>query len=177
MRIDAHQHFWVYNPAEYGWIDESMSALRRNFLPDDLCPELRNADFQGSIVVQARQTLEETRWLLELADISPSLLGVVGWVDLCSSECRSQLETFSKSPKLVGIRHIVQSEPDDRFLMRPDFLEGVAFLEQFGLAYDILMADGLPWFPPPYSRVRSWLDRRVRTQSAWAWASNRCSRA
>src|SRR6516162_7700598 len=139
MRIDAHQHFWVYNPAEYAWIDESMSALRRNFLPENLRPELQNADFQGSIVVQTRQTLEETRWLLELADTSPNILGVVGWVDLCSSECRSQLETFSKNPKLVGIRHIVQSEPDDCFLMRRDFREGIAFLEQFNLAYDILI--------------------------------------
>ena len=139
MRIDAHQHFWVYNPAEYGWIDESMSALRRNFLPNDLRPELLNAEFHGSIVVQARQTLEETRWLLELADISPNILGVVGWVDLCSSECRPQLETFSTNPKLVGIRHIVQSEPDDRFLMRPDFLAGVALLEEFDLAYDVLI--------------------------------------
>ena len=139
MRIDAHQHFWIYNPAEYGWIDESMSALRRNFLPEDLSPEVQTAGFQGSIVVQTRQTLEETRWLLELAGISPNILGVVGWVNLCSSECRSQLEMFSKNPKLVGIRHIVQSEPDDRFLMRRDFREGVALLEQFDLAYDILI--------------------------------------
>jgi L-fuconolactonase len=139
MRIDAHQHFWIYNPAEYGWIDESMSDLRRNCLPEDLSPELQKTGFHGSVVVQARQTLEETRWLLELADISPNILGVVGWVDLCSSECRSELETFSKNPKLVGIRHIVQSEPDDRFLMRPDFLEGISLLEEFDLAYDILI--------------------------------------
>lgn len=139
MRIDAHQHFWIYNPAEYEWINESMSVLRRNFLPEELQPELQNAGFRGSIAVQARQTLEETRWLLELADISPNISGVVGWVDLCSSECRSQLETFSKHPKLVGIRHIVQSEPDDRFLIRRNFLEGIALLEDYDLAYDILI--------------------------------------
>jgi|SRR5215469_2080793 len=139
MRIDAHQHFWIYNPVEYEWIDESTSALRRNFLPEDLRPELSNADFQGSIVVQARQTLEETRWLLELADISPNILGVVGWVDLCSPQCRSQLETLSKNLKLVGIRHIVQSEPDDRFLLRRAFLDGITLLEQFDLTYDILI--------------------------------------
>ena len=139
MRIDAHQHFWIYNPAEYEWISESMSVLRRNFLPKELQPELQNAGFQGSIAVQARQTLEETQWLLELADTSPNISGVVGWVDLCSSECRSQLETFSKNPKLVGIRHIVQSEPDDRFLMRRNFLEGIALLEEYDLAYDILI--------------------------------------
>lgn len=139
MRIDAHQHFWIYNPAEYEWIDESMSSLRRNFLPEDLRPELESAGFHGSIAVQARQTLEETRWLLELAARSRKILGVVGWVDLCSPECRTQLKAFSTSPKLVGIRHIVQSEPDDRFLLRPDFLRGIAMLEEFDLAYDILI--------------------------------------
>jgi len=139
MRIDAHQHFWIYNSAEYAWIDESMSLLRRNFLPEDLRPELGNSGFHGSIAVQARQTLEETRWLLELAERSASILGVIGWVDLCSPECHSQLATFSRNPKLVGIRHIVQSESDDRFLMRSDFLQGVAWLEEFDLTYDILI--------------------------------------
>ena len=139
MHIDAHQHYWVYNATEYAWIDQSMAALRRNFLPEDLAPELERAGFHGSVTVQTRQTLEETRWLLELADRSPNILGVVGWVDLCSRECRSQLEAFSKHSKLVGIRHIVQSEPDERFLLRPDFLRGIALLEEFNLAYDILI--------------------------------------
>jgi len=139
VHIDAHQHYWLYNATEFAWIDESMAALRRNFLPEDLAPELSRAQFHGSVTVQTRQTLEETRWLLELADRSANILGVVGWVDLCSAECRSQLKTFAKHPKLVGIRHIVQSEPDERFLMRPDFLRGVALLEEFDLAYDILI--------------------------------------
>jgi L-fuconolactonase len=89
--------------------------------------------------VQARQTLEETRWLLELADRSSSILGVVGWVDLRSPDVRSQLRSFAQNPKLVGIRHIVQAEPDDRFLLRPDFLRGISALEEFDLAYDILI--------------------------------------
>lgn len=139
MRIDAHQHFWIYNSQEYDWIDESMKVIRRNFLPEDLEPELQGNDFQGSIAVQARQTLDETRWLLELADRSPQILGVVGWVDLRSRDARSQLNEFSKYPKLVGVRHIVQSEPDDRFLLDPDFLRGIAMLEEFDLAYDILI--------------------------------------
>lgn len=139
MRIDAHQHFWIYSRAEYEWIDESMATLRRNFLPEDLRPELEGAGFEGSIAVQARQTLEETQWLLELADSSPKILGVVGWVDLCSPECRSQLATFRRNPKLVGVRHIAQSEPDNRFLLREDFLRGIALLEEFDLAYDILI--------------------------------------
>ena len=139
MHIDAHQHFWIYKSAEYDWIDDSMSALRRDFLPADLKPELDRNDFQGSVAVQARQTLEETRWLLELAERSPSILGVVGWADLRSPEIRSQLKALARNPKLVGVRHIVQSEPDDRFLLQPEFLRGIAALEEFDLAYDILI--------------------------------------
>jgi L-fuconolactonase len=139
MHIDAHQHFWIYHPAEYDWIDDSMSALRRDFLPADLKPELDRSDFQGSVAVQARQTIEETRWLLELAERSPSILGVVGWADLRSLDIRSQLKVLARNPKLVGVRHIVQSEPDDRFLLQPEFLRGIATLEEFDLAYDILI--------------------------------------
>ena len=129
MPIDAHQHFWVYDPLEYGWIDDSMTALRRDFLPRDLQPELDQAGFRGSVAVQARQTIEETRWLLDLATPSPFVLGVVGWVDLQSPEVRSQLQMFAQNPKLVGIRHIVQAEPDDRFLLRQEFMRGIAALK------------------------------------------------
>jgi len=139
MHIDAHQHFWIYNPTEYDWIDDSMAALRRDFLPENLKPEMESTGFHGSVAVQVRQTLEETRWLLELADRSSSILGVVGWVDLCSPDVRSQLKALAQNLKLVGIRHIVQSEPDDRFLLQPEFLRGVSVLEEFGLAYDILI--------------------------------------
>ncbi len=139
MHIDAHQHVWLYNPEEYGWIDESMAALRRNFLPEDLIPELDANGFDGSVVVQARQTLAETEWLLSLADRSPKILGVVGWVDLCSPDCRAQLKKYSTNSKFVGVRHIVQSESDDRFLLRENFLRGISQLEEFDLAYDILI--------------------------------------
>jgi L-fuconolactonase len=139
MRVDAHQHFWRYNPQQYEWIDDSMSALRRDFLPADLKPELDRTMFDGAIAVQARQTLDETRWLLQLADTSPFIFGVVGWVDLRSAEVRAQLSEFSGSPKFLGVRHIVQSEPDERFLLQPEFLRGIAALEKFDLTYDILI--------------------------------------
>lgn len=139
MRIDAHQHFWIYTPKEYEWIDDSMQAIRRNFLPEDLAPELLQNGFAGSVAVQARQTLEETRQLLSLADQTPKILGVVGWVDLRAPQLRLQLSEFSAYPKFVGVRHIVQSEPDERFLLREDFMRGVAALEEFDLAYDILI--------------------------------------
>jgi len=139
MRIDAHQHFWIYSPEEYGWIDDSMRTIRRNFLPADLTSELQRNGFAGSVAVQARQTLDETRHLLSLADQNSQVLGVVGWVDLRSRDVRSQLSEFSNHPKFVGVRHIVQSEPDDRFLLRDDFMRGIATLEEFDLAYDILI--------------------------------------
>jgi L-fuconolactonase len=139
MYIDAHQHFWRYDQREYGWIDDSMAALRRDFLPTDLKPELERNGFQGCVAVQARQTLEETRWLLELAERAPFILGVVGWVDLRSPRWRFELQPLAGKSKLVGVRHIVQSEPDERFLLQPDFLRGIAMLEESDLAYDILI--------------------------------------
>lgn len=138
MRIDAHQHFWRYDPAEYGWIDDTMSSLRRDFLPADLKREMDAAEFDACIAVQARQTIDETRWLLALADAHPFIAGVVGWVDLQSPNVASELAGLARHPKLVGVRHIAQSEPDG-FLSRPAFRRGIAQLQRFGLAYDMLI--------------------------------------
>ena len=139
MRIDAHQHFWSYSPDEYGWISADMAGLRRDFLPPDLAPLLAASGFDACVAVQARQSLEETRWLLELSDRHLFIAGVVGWVDLCSPAIGDELATLAGHPKLVGIRHIVQGEPDDHFLLRADFCRGIAQLERFDLAYDILI--------------------------------------
>jgi L-fuconolactonase len=165
MHIDAHQHFWVYDPREYEWIDDSMASLRRDFLPGDLKPELDRNGFQGCVAVQARQTLEETQWLLDLARDAPFILGVVGWVDLLSPQVQSQLAAFAGNPKLVGIRHIVQSEPDG-FLLQPEFLRGISALEEFDLAYDILIyTKHLPVaaeFVQRFSRQRFVLDHLAK---------------
>ena len=116
-----------------------MSLLRRDFLPHHITPELQRAGFDRCIAVQARQTLEETRWLLELANHKPTIAGVIGWVDLRSPNLKSELAEFARNRKLLGVRHMVQSEPDDRFLLRPEFLRGVAMLAEFDLTYDILI--------------------------------------
>jgi L-fuconolactonase len=139
MRIDSHQHFWHYTPKEYGWIGPEMATLRKDRLPGDLAPLLETADLDGTIAVQARQTLEETQWLLELADQQPFIHGVVGWVDLCSPDLRGQLERFSAHPGFRGVRHVVQDEPDDEFMLRQDFVRGVGELRAFDLTYDILI--------------------------------------
>lgn len=139
MRIDAHQHFWKYNPAEYGWINDKMAGLKRDFLPHDLMPLLAAEGFAGSIAVQARQDLAETRWLLELAAHNESLKGVVGWVDLCSPNLPAQLKTFAAHSKFAGVRHVLQDEPDDDFMLRPEFRRGIAQLAEYGLTYDLLL--------------------------------------
>jgi len=179
MRIDAHQHFWRYNADEYGWIDDSMASLRRDFLPADLKAELEGAGFNGAIAVQARQTLEETRWLLERAASSSHVLGVVGWVDLRSPNVRSQLAEFAGKPKFLGVRHIVQSEPDDRFLLQPEFLRGIAALEEFDLSYDILIyprhLPGAAEFVKRFPRQRFVLDHLakplIKSGSLQPWQS------
>ena len=139
LRVDAHQHYWRYTPAEYGWIDDDLAALRRDFTPDDVAGEMERAGFQAAVAVQARQTLEETAFLLDLADHFPGVAGVVGWADLQGGDAREQVARLAAHPKLVGLRHVVQAERDDRFLLRPEFLRGVAHLGEFDLAYDILI--------------------------------------
>ena len=139
MKIDSHQHFWRYTAAEYGWIDDSMSALRRDFLPSEFRREMERASVDGCIAVQARQTLGETEWLLELADANPFVAGVIGWIDLQADAAAEQLSRFAAHPKLVGVRHIVQDEPDDRFMLRPAFCRGISLLESRDLTYDILI--------------------------------------
>ena len=110
-KIDSHQHFWIYNEKEYSWIDNTMDILQRDFLPEHLWKEQKKAGFEGSVAVQARQTVKETEWLLELASEHDRIKGVVGWVDLCSDNIEEQLREYSSNTKLVGVRHVLQDEP------------------------------------------------------------------
>jgi len=139
MRIDAHQHFWNYEAVRDAWITEEMSILRRDYGPEDLRAELRVNGFDGSIAVQADQSEEETRFLLELAARHPFVVGVVGWVDLAAADIEERLANFRSFEKLCGFRHIVQSEPDDNFMLRAEFRRGIGCLSQFGFSYDILI--------------------------------------
>jgi L-fuconolactonase len=139
MVIDAHQHFWRFNPIRDAWITEEMAAIRRDFLQCDLEPELEACGVDGTIAVQANQSEAETEFLLGLAEGNARIAGVVGWVDLQSPDVERRLEHFSRFKKLRGVRHVAQAEPDDRFLVRPEFLRGVEKLKEFGLTYDILI--------------------------------------
>jgi len=116
-----------------------MEPLRRDFLPLDLKPHLEDAGVDGTVVVQARQTVQETEWLLGLAGEYDFIFGVVGWVDLCSRHLARQLEEYSGNPKLGGVRHVIQDEPDDDFMLREEFIRGIGQLKDYGLAYDLLL--------------------------------------
>lgn len=139
MRVDAHQHFWQYTAAEYPWIGEGMERLACDYLPADLAPLLAAEGLAGSIAVQSRQTVDETRWLLDLATKHREILGVVGWVDLRSEDVGGQLQEFASNPRFVGVRHVVQDEPDVRFLLGEAFVRGVRQLHGYGLTYDLLL--------------------------------------
>jgi L-fuconolactonase len=139
IKIDAHQHFWHYSPQEYGWIGPGMEILQRDYLPGHLAPLLRMAGLDGTVVVQARQTVEETAWLLHLAGRHSFIEGVVGWVDLRGPGVRAELERFAAHPRFRGVRHVVQDEPNDEFMLRDGFLRGIAALAEFDLTYDLLI--------------------------------------
>jgi L-fuconolactonase len=138
MRIDAHQHFWHYDPVRDGWITEEMSVLKRNFLPDELEALLELNGMDGTVAVQADQSETETRFLLGLAEDHPNILGVVGWVDLRSPDLPERLESLARFRRLRGVRHIAQAESDD-FLARPEVISGIGRLRDFELTYDILV--------------------------------------
>src|SRR5438876_2208323 len=138
--IDAHHHLWHYSASEYEWIDDRMAALRRDFLPPEFIHELASAGIDGAVTVQARQTLEETQWLLELAGRHQEILGVVGWAPIASSDFETLLDTLAANPKLVGLRHVVQAEPQS-FLEGADFNRGIRAMRGTGLVYDLLVAE------------------------------------
>jgi L-fuconolactonase len=138
MRIDAHQHFWRYSQEEYGWINDEMATIRRDFLPGDLLPLLKDAGIDATVAVQAHQSIEETEWLLELAGANPWIAGVVGWVPLVNSRVEESLEKLSADAKLKGIRHVLQGEADE-YMLRENFNAGVTLLRKYALTYDVLV--------------------------------------
>jgi len=156
MKIDSHQHFWRYDPPRDSWINDSMAVLKRDFLPQDLAPELKAGGIDGCIAVQADQSEKETLFLLELAAKHKFVRGVVGWVDLCAPDVAERLEFFSGYDQLCGFRHIVQAESDARFMLREPFLRGIAYLGELGFTYDVLI--DAPQFPAAIELVGKYPD-------------------
>ena len=138
-RIDSHQHFWHYNRDDYPWMDGPRAALRVDYLPPDLQPLMAASGIDGTVAVQARQIQIETDYLLELADRYDFIRGVVGWVDMRADDVEAQLEKYAARPRMVGLRHIVHDEADDRFMLGGNFLRGLAKLKAFDLSYDLLL--------------------------------------
>lgn len=180
MKIDSHQHFWKYSAIEYPWMSEELACCRRDFLPEDLAPLLDASGLNGSIAVQARQIPEETDFLLDLAK-HPRVLGVVGWIPLCSPEVGRYLEQYAAHPKIVGFRHVIQDEPDDDFILRPDFQAGIRELGRYPLCYDVLIFEKyLPQtiaFVDQHPHIRMVLDHiakpQIRAQEfSTTWAKN-----
>ncbi len=140
LTVDAHQHFWSYTPADFGWISDPMAAIRRDFSPADLAPLLLQTGIDRTVAVQARQSIEETNWLLSLANENDWIAGVVGWLPLADPAIQSFLDEAAANPRLKGLRHILQAEPD-AYMLREDFNAGVSLLRHHGLTYDLLVLE------------------------------------
>ena len=139
--IDTHHHCWNYSAKEYDWISDDMKAIRKDYLPVDLLKEIKAAGVDGAVSVQARQTVEESDWLLGMAEKNDFLKGVVGWVDLRGKGVDKDLERLAKHKKFKGVRHVVQGEPDDNFILGAAFNEGIKKLLKYDLRYDILILE------------------------------------
>lgn len=139
QKIDAHQHFWQFDPVRDSWIDDSMPEIQHDFLPEDLEPILKQNGFDGCIVVQSDQTEAENTFQLKNAGKNSIIKGVVGWVDLCSSKVEERLEYYRQFELMKGFRHILQGEPDASFILQKSFMHGISLLQKFGFTYDILI--------------------------------------
>jgi L-fucono-1,5-lactonase len=139
MIIDSHQHFWQVGHFDYPWMSSEVEVLYQNYLPSQLGPTLKECGVKQTILVQASNSLAETYWLLSLAERRPFIAGVVGWVDLRDPELEPELEVLTANPKLKGIRHLVESEPADDWLVEPSVLRGLRVLEKHRVSYDLLV--------------------------------------
>jgi L-fuconolactonase len=139
MRIDAHQHFWQYNPADYAWIDESMAVIQRDFLPADLSPVLQKHGFDGCVLVQTEQTEESNKTLVDWAAANQFIKGVVGWTDLTAPDIKEKLAAYKEHKVIKGFRHVLQGEKQRDFMLHDDFRQGIAALRSYGFTYDILI--------------------------------------
>ncbi len=138
-RIDSHQHFWYYEPVKDSWMTDDMNLIKKDFMPADLLPVLEGLGFEGCITVQVAQTDAETEFLLKLAEKFSFIKGVVGWVDLKAGDIEAKLQNLSSNRKLKGFRHVLQTEPDDKYVLADDFRGGISTLSKYGFTYDILI--------------------------------------
>ena len=139
MKIDAHHHFWKYDPQTYSWMNEKMDILKVDYQPLDLKKEIAEVGIDGVVSVQADQSLRETDDLLEYAKVNDFILAVVGWLPLANDNVRDLMDKYADNSLLKGIRHVVQDEPDDDFILGEQFNRGVSLLKEYNWVYDILI--------------------------------------
>jgi L-fuconolactonase len=145
-KIDSHQHFWLYDPVNHAWINDDMRVIQRNFLPADLQPILQENGIEGCVAVQVDQTEAENDFLLDLAEKNSFIKGIVGWIDLQADDIEERLQYYSSVKPMKGFRHILQGEPDEKFMLNEKFKHGIGLLNQYGFSYDILiMPNHLPY--------------------------------
>jgi len=138
MLVDAHQHYWDPARGDYPWMIDAPQSLQRIFGPDDLAPLLAACGITATVLVQAAPTVAETRYLLEMAAATPSVAGVVGWIDFADAQQRKVLEQLAGNPYLVGIRPMVQDIADDTWVLRRDLDWAFAAIAEMDLAFDAL---------------------------------------
>ncbi len=138
-RIDAHQHFWQFDPVRDNWITDDMLVIQKDFLPEILKLVLDKNGIDGSIAVQASQSEKETEFLISLAEKNNFIRGVVGWVDLQADDITKRLAKYKSIPVVKGFRHVLQGETQRDLMLQPSFKKGIAALQQFGFTYDILI--------------------------------------
>jgi L-fuconolactonase len=139
MRIDAHQHFWHYQPETHGWISDEMRVLRKDFTPEELKTVLADFSFDGSVVVQANETYDENDFLLDIAQKHNYIKGIVGWIDLLDPQAEVKMVAIKSTPAIVGFRTIMQGSPDEKYLGNKLFYENVKRLATFDYTFDLLV--------------------------------------
>jgi L-fuconolactonase len=152
-RIDAHQHFWRLSRGDYGWLTPALGPIHRDFLPEDLAPLLAVAGIGKTILVQAAPTVAETEFMLEIAEKTPFVAGVIGWVDFSAPDAAAIIARLAENPMLVGLRPMIHDIADPYWMLRPDLLPAFEALQRHNLVFDALVK-------PPHLRALLALARR-----------------
>jgi len=139
LKIDAHQHFWKFNPVRDSWITDEMTVIQKDFLPDVLQPRLQQNGFDGCVLVQSAQPEAENEFLLEQAQQHDFIKGVVGWVELQAADIADRLAHYSRFSKLKGFRYVLQGHSNKALMLEPAFKKGIQMLAKYGYTYDILI--------------------------------------
>src|SRR5450432_2259329 len=137
--IDAHHHFWAFDPIRDAWINEEMQVLRTDYLPIQLETVYKRKGISGSVLVQTNASEAENLFLLELAEQNPFIQGVVGWIDLYDEQLEKKLADYQQYSLMKGFRHLLQGEEQRDMMLNQDFKRGIGLLNQYGFSFDLLI--------------------------------------